>query len=49
MANKYRILNAEFFGYNPIEVENPEFQFSLEWVDEEIIQSHIDNWYIELI
>ena len=46
---KYKVLNPSKFGYTQTDVDNPEFQFSLNWVDEKTIQSYLDNGDIEII
>lgn len=39
----YTILKPEVFWYTESEIQNPEFTFSLEWADDEIIQNYLDN------
>lgn len=43
----YKLLKPEVFWYLESDINNPEFQFSLEWVDSELIQFYLDNNIID--
>lgn len=43
----YTLLKPEAFWYLESDINNPEFQFSLEWVDQELIQFYLDNNIID--